>query len=255
MTRLTEIDGKCGTHGVAVHHSPMMKLRETLNTLQSSRWEVSDFRFIEVLGQGRASTVYRAVHVEGGMEFAIKKCFAANLTTRCERQRLEQEIAVHSSVFHPTIATFFGSFMDSKGNIYLILEYAKKGDLFSLLYSPEANLVYDDADANVLSEADICQRIMGPLVSAVACLHANDIIHCDIKPENLILCRNDRFCLADFGFVTDLKRQRAITRWGREGKNNPDVNYSFFWFLESHVKKNVYLYDDGIIIFHEIPFY
>ena len=183
-------------------------MQETLNTLHSLRWKFSDFRFMEVLGRGRAWTIYRAVHVSVGMEFAIKKCY---LRTSLERQRLEREIAVHSSIFHPNIARFYGSFRDDEGNWYLILEYAG-GDLYNLLYVRTSSTCDDEG---VLSEAHVCQNIMGPLVSAVAYLHNDDIIHSDIKPENLIVC-DGMVSLAGFGFVTDLKRHRAITRWGRE---------------------------------------
>ena len=198
--------GESGAHG-AMHSSRAIEVQETLKKMKSLRWNISDFRLVEVLGTGRASTVYRAVHVSVGVEFAIKKCNAEQMTLGAsEIQRLKQEISVHSNVFHPAIATLYGWFSDQDGNLYLILEYAKKGDLFNLLYSPRRG-IFDVC----FSEADICKRIMGPLLSAVAYLHNKDIVHRDIKAENILL-RGDGCKLADFGFATDLNKHRAISR-------------------------------------------
>ena len=198
------------------HHRTAVKIENTLRKMRSLRWRVNDFRFLQTLGYGRASTVYRAVHVTTGMEFAIKKCHAAKMTIACERLRLEKEIAVHSNLFHPAITTFYGSFTDQQGNVYIILEYAKRRDLFNLLYSTPVR-DYDDnsEDHTTMTEVDICERVLGPLISAVAYLHDRDIIHRDIKPENLILSNESNGCkLADFGFAVDTSRDNAVTRWG-----------------------------------------
>ena len=129
---------------------------------------------------------------------------------------VEQEIAVHSTLFHPAVTTFYGSFTDHVGNVYMILEYCKRGDLFNLLYSPRiGHYGGNDEDDFVMSEADVCERVVGPLISAVAYLHDRDIVHRDIKPENLILSNESNGCkLADFGFAIDISRDRAFTRWG-----------------------------------------
>ena len=204
----TEAGGTYDTHAV--------KMENTLRQMRSLRWSVSDFHFGRVIGKGRASTVQLAVHVSTGMQFAIKKCPGAIMSVEAERVRVEEEIAVHSTIFHPAITTFYGSFTDHDGNVYLILEYAKRGDLFNLLYSARIGH-YDgnDEDDFVMSEAEVCERVMGPLISAVAYLHDRDIVHRDIKPENLMLSNESKGCkLADFGFAIDTSRDCAFTRWG-----------------------------------------
>ena len=195
--------------------SPDSRAHQLVRQLQSLEWHVRDFRFLQVIGKGRASTAYRAIHA-CGVKFAVKKCHAWDAI---EANRVKQEIEIHSSLLpHPDITSFYGSFRDDVGQVYMILEYAKRGDLFSNLYSAPSspNLCSDDPrSAFVFSEAEVRERVVKPLISAVAYLHSRDIIHCDIKPENMLL--NDMsqgFKLADFGFATDLKRNRANKRWG-----------------------------------------
>ena len=193
-----------------------VRTENSLTRIRSQQWSVSDFHFDRAIGKGRASKVRLAVHVSMGLQFAIKICHGEIMRVEAERVRVEKEIAVHSTIFHPAITFFYGSFTDHVGNVYMILEYAKRGDLFNLLYSARIGHPDDnDEDDFVMSEADVCERVVGPLISAVAYLHDRDIVHRDIKPENLILSNESNGCkLADFGFAIDISRDRAFTRWG-----------------------------------------
>ena len=204
----TDAGGTYNTHAADIE--------TTLRRMRSLRWTHGDFHFGQTLGNGRAATVYRAVHKSTGMRFAIKKCHAKGMSVEAERVRVEEEIAVHSTLFHPAVTTFYGSFTDHVGNVYMILEYCKRGDLFNLLYSPRiGHYGGNDEDDFVMSEAEVCERVLGPLISAVAYLHDRDIVHRDIKPENLMLSNESKGCkLADFGFAIDTSRDRAFTRWG-----------------------------------------
>jgi serine/threonine protein kinase len=87
----------------------------TIRKMQTLRWSLNDFRFAEILGAGRASTVFRAQHVSTGMEFAIKKYVASKLGSSYDKQQVKNEIAVHSTLFHPAITSFYGSFQDEVG--------------------------------------------------------------------------------------------------------------------------------------------
>jgi serine/threonine protein kinase len=210
---------------------------QTLRQLQSIRtWSINDFRFTGVLGVGRASTVYRAMHVSTGMDLAIKKLTRSKIETTYEMQQVKNEIAVHSTLFHPAITSFYGSFTDEAGNIYIMLEYAKRGDVYSTLYNKAGVHLDDDeneddaaAGTRLLSEADVCEVVIGPLVSAVAHLHARDIVHRDIKPENLMMSDDGLGCkLLDFGFAVNTRQHRTSTRLGTPEYMAPEILNSDF---------------------------
>ena len=219
----------------------------TLRRLQTIRsWKLSDFQLLGILGYGRASTVYRARHVSTGLNMAIKKVEMASFDTHLQRQLITSEISLHASVYHPSITSFFGSFRDERGDVYMMLEYAKRGDVFNMLYDErgaaalwaQTSLTSSSSSAAaaaahhhhggrlLMSESDVCERILGPLISAVAHLHARDIVHRDIKPENLMVSDDGMGCkLADFGFAVDVSRcpRGVSTRLGTPEYCAPEI--------------------------------
>ena len=173
-------------------------------------WHVSDFRFLHTLSQGTVSTTYCAIVASSGLTRAMKKYYMAR--DELPSSMVEQEIAVHSTLSHPAINGFYGTLTDDDGQqVYLILEYPNGGDLYDFVYSTTS---LGDGDDFVFSEAELRERVIKPLVSAVAYLHSQHILHCDINPENLWMCDpSGDFKLANFASATNLTRNRANRRW------------------------------------------
>jgi serine/threonine protein kinase len=175
------------------------------------------------LGGGRASTVYRVRHVSSGVDMALK-CYFRSQLEPYSLHAIRQEIALHSSMHHPAVTSFYGWFEDERGNIYLVLELAKRGDVFNAVYNDGWNVPADSgrlagagqrAPGTRLSESHACRAVIRPLVSAVAHIHAKGIMHRGIKLENVLVTDNGASCkLADFGFAVNFTQHRAVTRLG-----------------------------------------
>lgn len=69
----------------------------------------------------------------------------------------------------------YAAFEDQVG-VYLVTEYASRGDVFGEL----------DRRGGSMTEADAVRQVISPFLSALEYLHALNIIHRDIKPENLL---------------------------------------------------------------------
>lgn len=69
----------------------------------------------------------------------------------------------------------YAAFEDERG-VYLVTEYASRGDVFGEL----------DRRGGSMTEADAVRQVLAPFLSALEYLHALNIIHRDIKPENLL---------------------------------------------------------------------
>lgn len=178
-----------------------------------ARFSLSDFTVLGELSAGMSSVVYRARHVSSGKEMALKCCFASRLTPKT-LGFVRDEIALHSALHHPAIVSFYGSFEDRRGNVYIVLELAKRGDLFSAIFNR----------THVESEIHTCRRVIRPLVSAVAHLHARGIVHRDIKAENVLVTDDGTSVkLADFGFAVDFTRHRPVTRLGTVAYMAPEI--------------------------------
>lgn len=104
------------------------------------------------------------------------------------------------SVNHPNIVNTYDVF-DSPSVLYLVLEMMKGGELFDII-----------ADRGRLSEQQASQ-VMRDIVTGVQYLHSCDVVHCDIKPEN-ILCKEKnewplQVKLCDFGLSSFIDRALA----------------------------------------------
>ena len=177
--------------------------------------KLEDFEVKEQVGSGMCSTVHHAVHINSGSHVALK-CYRMSELSVVSQHHVKREIAMHSRLKHSNITSLYGSFEDSKGNVYLVLEYAKKGDLFESLYK----------ECQSLSEEEICNTIICPTASALVYMHEKGIIHRDIKPENLMMGDSmfgTEVKLADFGFAVDCKSSTPMSRLGTIDYMAPEV--------------------------------
>jgi serine/threonine protein kinase len=124
--------------------------------------------------------------------------------------QLRREIEIQSHLRHPNIIRLYGYFHDDT-NIYLIMEYAPGGELFTLLPDSEG---LDDVDA---AEC-ICQ-----ITDALIYCHSKHVIHRDLKPENILVGLNRDLKLGDFGWSVHAPNSRRMTICGTSCYLPPEV--------------------------------
>ena len=175
-------------------------------------WCMADFRVGERVGRSRLSNVYHATHKASGMDVALK-CYLGHKLDAFALTQVRREVEIHGAVTHRSIATFHGSF-EEDGNVCMIHEYAKRGDVYNAL---------SDA-GGVFSERKTAAQIVHPVASAVAYLHARGLMHRDIKPENLLISDGDDGCLlTDFGFALNYRKSKCVTRLGTTDYMAPEI--------------------------------
>lgn len=81
----------------------------------------------------------------------------------------------------------YGFFFDEK-KIYIILDYAPKGEMYKVLNHVQSFSEYETAN------------YIYQMIQAVKHVHSLNIIHRDIKPENILLSVDDQIKLTDFGW-------------------------------------------------------
>ena len=195
------------------------------------KWKLSDFVIKKELGNGRASTVFLAVHIRTGMELVLKKCKIEN---DIERNQVHNEIKIHSEIEHPRVISFYGHFYDSDGAIYLMLEHAKCGDVWQMITDSQQ------------TEEEFRDRVMRPIVCALMHVHSLGITHRDIKPENIFLTeKRNGVKLGDFGFAADEKTLK-IQRMGTKEYMAPEILLCDPEKREKARTKNRNLYDNKV---------
>lgn len=164
-------------------------------------WSLKRFDIGKPLGKGKFGSVYLAREKDHKYIIALKLLFKSQLVNNQVENQLRREIEIQSHMRHPHILRLFGWFHDPK-KIYLILEFAAKGELYKELTSKgrlsefrTATIIYEVSDA-----LNYC--------------HANNIIHRDIKPENILVGLQGEVKLADFGWSVRTPSKRRATMCG-----------------------------------------
>jgi aurora kinase len=167
----------------------------------SRKWQLSDFDIGKPLGRGKFGNVYLAREKKSKYIVALKVLYKSQLQKACVEHQLRREIEIQSHLRHPNILRLYGYFYDPK-RVYLILEYAAKGELYKELQ-----------DGGRFSERRTAGYI-AQLTRALAYCHAKHVIHRDIKPENLLLGLRGELKIADFGWSVHAPNARRTTLCG-----------------------------------------
>ncbi|KAJ3155965.1 hypothetical protein HDU89_005528 [Geranomyces variabilis] len=154
---------------------------------EPKKWKLDDFDVGRALGKGKFGRVYLAREKRSGFVVALKILFKHELASAKVEKQLRREIEIQSHLRHPHILRLYGYFYDAK-RVYLILEYAAKGEMFRSL---RAQSRFGEEKAS---------RYIAQMVSALTYLHKKSVIHRDIKPENLLLSTKGELKIADFGW-------------------------------------------------------
>ncbi|EDV22496.1 uncharacterized protein TRIADDRAFT_28806 [Trichoplax adhaerens] len=147
---------------------------------------MDDYHVLGIIGEGSFGKVFKGRKKYTGQVVAMKFIPKIGRSTK-ELMNLRREIEIMRNLSHNNIIALLDSFETNK-EICVVTEYAD-GELFQIL-----------EDDNRLMEDQI-RTIAKQLVSALYYLHSNRILHRDIKPQNILLCKNGIIKLCDFGFA------------------------------------------------------
>jgi tetratricopeptide (TPR) repeat protein/predicted Ser/Thr protein kinase len=151
--------------------------------------QISHFRIQRLLGRGGMGVVYQAVDLELGRVVALK--FLAN-TSRVphEEARFRREAQATAALDHPNIGTIY-EVDERDGRRFIAMAYYDGETLAArLTREPEGRLA-----------APVAASFAGHLASALAAAHAAGVVHRDLKPENVMITRDGRVKLLDFGLA------------------------------------------------------
>jgi serine/threonine protein kinase len=143
------------------------------------------------LGKGATSKVTLMVSKNGGELYAVKEFRGKSSSETREEyeKKIKSEYTLAKSLHHPNIVDTIRLCID-RGRWNHVMEYCEDGDLFTLVN--KKYLKSEDREKDRLC-------LFKQLVTGIHYLHSNGIAHRDIKLENLLITRDSRLKITDFG--------------------------------------------------------
>ena len=161
-----------------------------------SEYQLGRYEIIEEIGSGGFATVFRARDTVLQREVAVKIMRPLLMSDAGFVARFEREAQVAANLEHPHIIPVY-DYGEENGRLYLVMKWVRQGSLEKRLES--GPLSFEEALA-----------ISRQIATALDYAHQRQIIHRDIKPDNVLLGNNDHVYLADFGLVKALQ-QSSLT--------------------------------------------
>jgi eukaryotic-like serine/threonine-protein kinase len=154
-----------------------------------------------VLGEGGMGIVYRAVDPKTAQIVAVK---TVRYPTRPLFESLRQEIQLLSTLHHPGIVRVVNLDL-SGGDPWYAMEFVAGETLSAFIRRLWSRTGADDpkrqataGNGRLTEVLELMQKLTAPL----SFLHSNGIIHCDLKPSNILLREGNEPVVTDFGLVT-----------------------------------------------------
>ncbi|MER7546622.1 protein kinase [Spirillospora sp. NPDC127506] len=149
--------------------------------------DVPGYRVLEQVGEGGFSVVYRA-HQERLDRMVALKVLSVGAVDAAAMRRFQRECKITGRLSgHPNIVTVLDTGTTRAGRPYIAMEYFEHGALTDRL-----------AKEGPLPVADVL-RIGVKMAGALAATHETDVLHRDVKPQNVLLSKYGEPALADFG--------------------------------------------------------
>ena len=156
------------------------------NSTVKNKKLIEDYVIKDTIGKGTFSVVKLGEHIKTKTKVAIKILDKEKIKTKEDLTRIKREIKILSILDHPNIIKTY-KISETPKKYYIIMEYCEGGELFDYIVEKER---LDESEASIF---------FYQLINSLEYIHSKGIAHRDLKPENLLLTKNKKIKIIDFG--------------------------------------------------------
>jgi len=190
--------------------------------------KIKEYLLLNEIGRGSFGKVFEALSEKTNKLFAIKALSTENFKNPRILDQFKKELKILFALNHQNIIKIIGV-EKTINNIYLILEYCNGGTLLD--YVTWYKKTYNK---NIPEE--IIQKILKQIIEGLKYMHKNNIIHRDIKLENILINFDD---LETEYIFNDYKNEEIINKenfhTNKNINNNKEVNSNYFQNLNDFI--------------------
>jgi serine/threonine protein kinase len=199
---------------------------EVTESLSSSEIDHNKIYFGREIGKGGFGQVYLCRYQ--GIEIAVKRAISNSNVNEIKNERIFTDILSLSP--SPNIVKFYKHKSETVNfNVQIAMEYLPQGSLLDFLKSNDRPFIWDDRF-----------RVVKGIANGINFLHGLGIMHCDLKPGNILLTENLQPKISDFNEAINFSRAYCSrTIWGSPDYQAPEASvlpqsdiYSFGVILE-----------------------
>ncbi len=150
------------------------------------------YRLVEQIGAGGMAVIYKAQDMELGRMVAVKVLRPSLVSDPEFLMRFKREARAAANLSHPNIVTVHDVGQDGPKTHYIVMEYVPGQDLKQLIRARGAF----EVDAALAVIIEVCK--------GVGYAHRAGLVHCDMKPQNILVTPENSIKVADFGIARAL---------------------------------------------------
>ena len=159
-----------------------------------------EYEFIENIGQGMYGRVYKARNKKENKYYAIKRLNFKDINEK-EKKQINNEVSCIKKLKHPNIISYKDSFNDEDNYFNIVTTFCEGGDIYNKIQNQKGEYFSEEQILNWLVQ----------ILLALDYIHKNDIIHRDIKPQNIFIKNKHIICIGDFGIAKIINQIQTQT--------------------------------------------
>ena len=159
---------------------------------------LNNYEILSFLGEGSFGSVKLGIDKSTNEKVAIKILEKKKFIEKKEEYLAKREIDILKNINHLNVIKTKKIFDDSE-NIYIIMEYCEKGEL------------YDHIIEEICLNEKEAAYYFYQLINGLEYIHKNGIVHRDLKSENLLINKNNILKIIDFGLSNYYDSQKLLS--------------------------------------------